>query len=294
MPSRPDKPALSQAYISDSGEEEKTENNMTKRRRLENKALKVKEKPHKRTRQEEDGAEEDQQSKRQKNRSTRVSTESSSSKLFVPPKGFKPLVLDSSDLDTESSEMFSALDAKQVWHICAPASVNVAAIKELDLEAVLRGEAILSENGVSYSMQEMQADSSLVLMKGSSGIYRPSRAKVARSFRLAVKAGGSSGPKASSAPAKDVPVPTFVAQSPGQKKPPRKQPEVLGMKYLPFGAETKAQAPVVGTSSAPQQSPAQKKRTLRAKDIAIEDPMLSPSPSPIPRSSKKSKATKTS
>ncbi|RMZ89774.1 hypothetical protein DV736_g2983, partial [Chaetothyriales sp. CBS 134916] len=193
---------------------------------------------------------EDQQPKQQKN-SAEASTKISS-KSFVPPKGFSSLVLRASDLVAESTEMFSALDAKQVWHICAPASVDVASIKELDLEAALRGDAILSDNGVSYSMQETLSDnSSLMLLRGTSGIYQPSTAKVARSFRLAVKAG--SGTKASSAQDE----PTFVAQSTGQKKAARQQPEGLGMRYQPFGSETKAR-PTVGTSSA-QPSPVRKK-----------------------------------
>ncbi|RMZ74981.1 hypothetical protein DV737_g5560, partial [Chaetothyriales sp. CBS 132003] len=251
-------------------------------------------------------AKEDQQAKRQKNRHedgdsnvvscadprTRAETwTESSSKSFLPPKGFKPLVLGASDLGTQSLEMLSALDAKQVWHICAPASVDVASIKELDLEAVLRGEAILSEKGVSYSMQEMPSDdSSLMLMSGTSGIYRPSTAKVARSFRLAVKAG--SGTEASPAPGR----PTFVAQRTGQKRAARQQPEGLGMQYRPFGSETKAR-PGLATCSA-QQSPARKKTTQAADDdVTIADPMLTLTPSTAAavssgRASKKSKEAK--
>ena len=204
-------------------------------------------------------------------------------KQFAPPSGFTPLILGASDFASDTVEIFSDLDGKQLWHISAPASVNIASIKTLDLEAAMRGETILSESGINYSMQETSSEyESLMLTEDTSARYKPTRVKISKSFKLGIRSDTNDQKSSTQEADHQSPSKTassFVAQNSGQKKPLRQQPEGLHMQYQPFGSGiVKGHAEVVaspakktGVTSKNLESPV---GTLVGKNIVIDDPMI--------------------
>ncbi|ETN45377.1 uncharacterized protein HMPREF1541_09208 [Cyphellophora europaea CBS 101466] len=156
-------------------------------------------------------------------------------KPYRAPKGFEPLQAEASDLDFEPLDN---LDDKQVWHITAPASLDLTQIKQLDVAAALRGEPILDSGGISYSMQPSSEQAEVLLLpRGESVVYQQ-KTKISRAFQLRYATGidAAEPPTSKAGP----PPPTnyhFTAQEPGTAKPVRKQPENLNYRYLPFGVK---------------------------------------------------------
>lgn len=145
------------------------------------------------------------------------------------------LSTDPSPLDLQD---FDHLDGKQVWHISAPSSVDLTLIKELDVGAALRGESILTTNGISYGMQPSSDQAEVLLLPNSNPVTYKLETAVNRAFRLRQVAGGST--KASSDSPTEVETTGdlhFTAQLPGKKKEPRQQPPNLKYRYAPFGVD---------------------------------------------------------
>jgi hypothetical protein len=159
---------------------------------------------------------------------------------YQAPAGFQPLLVEHSELESNVLRSLGDLDGKQVWQIAAPASIDLKQIKKLDLAAALRGEAILSADGICYGLQtSSEQDEILLLPQGNPVIYRQAGAKIARSFRLRQVAGSAdqSSPRKSSSTEELV----FTARSAPPKKPVREQPEKLKYRYTPFGVDSKPQ-----------------------------------------------------
>ena len=162
------------------------------------------------------------------------------SKSFKPPLGFQPHELDASDFAFDAAKIFLDLSNKQVWHISAPASVNIGTIKRFDISAALKGNPITTQNGVSYSLQPTATSNGrLLLPDGDKGAYFPSETTISRGFQL--KAIEKEVAQANSASSQDDANPDitnnliFTAQSSGQPKPPRQQPTGLETRYVPYG-----------------------------------------------------------
>ncbi|KIW89474.1 uncharacterized protein Z519_09630 [Cladophialophora bantiana CBS 173.52] len=147
-------------------------------------------------------------------------------KPFKPPKGYEPLTWSASDFASDM-DLFGDLSNKQIWHISVPESVSIDSIKELDIEAVLRGRPILSRNGVDYGMHALPSKDNVILLpRGSDAKYKQCARKIERSFSMReVSKSQSVG---------DTPA-VFTATQTGAPKQIRKQPEGLKMRYMPYG-----------------------------------------------------------
>ncbi|KAH0845887.1 hypothetical protein FOPE_12034 [Fonsecaea pedrosoi] len=152
-------------------------------------------------------------------------------KPFKPPKGYEPLTWSASDYASDM-DLFDDLSNKQIWHISVPSSVSIDSIKELDIEAVLRGQPILSRNGVDYGMNPLPPKDEVILLpRGSGGKYKLCSGKIERSFHMREV----DTTKFQSQPKAGTPV-VFTATQTGAPKQIRKQPEGLKMRYVPYGA----------------------------------------------------------
>jgi hypothetical protein len=76
-------------------------------------------------------------------------------KAFVPPKGFNSVPLNDKTISRSSTSLFENLGGKQVWHITAPAGVSLADVKELAMEKVKSGEAVLNYKGTDYGFSQV-------------------------------------------------------------------------------------------------------------------------------------------
>jgi hypothetical protein len=149
-------------------------------------------------------------------------------KPFAAPKGYEAVVVEASDYASEMSSLFDNLTDKQIWHISAPDAVSINAIKELDIQAALRGESILSQNGVNYNMQPMPASKDVFLLpEGTKSTYVPNGTNITRRFNLRETSGK---PKSK----EQTPV-IFTATKEGADKSIRQQPHGLKMRYYPYG-----------------------------------------------------------
>lgn len=201
------------------------------------------------------------------------------SKPFKPPPGFEPIILDASDYTAVTTEVFSNLSGKQVWQISAPASVNLGAIKQFDIAAVLKGEPIFTDNNVSYNMQPIaESDDMLLLPQGANARYKPTKSTISRGFSLQVIEKKPS----SSVPSSDLPSGpienelVFTAQVKGKLKPPREQPVGLKTRYTPYGvistndtAETKPSSRKMNGVANGEPSPTKMNRTPSKPKRAI-------------------------
>ncbi len=147
---------------------------------------------------------------------------------------------DASDYTSDAAGIFVELGHKQVWHISAPASVNLSSIQELDISAALRGDPIVTQNGMRYGLQSTTSPTdNLLLPQDSNAAYRPSKTRISRGFQLKAidqegrNASNKSTLDDSSTPSTEERV--FTAQARGLSKPPRQQPAGLKTRYVPYG-----------------------------------------------------------
>lgn len=155
-------------------------------------------------------------------------------KLFKPPKGYLPITTSASEISANAS-FLNNLSGKQIWHIAVPENVDIAKIKELDIEAVMRGQPILSQNGVNYGMEPQPSKHQMVyLSNGSNATYMQAGQNIERTFFM-----HEVGTKAKSAPEKETSR-VFTATETGNPKAVRAQPEGLKMRYSPFGTPHRA------------------------------------------------------
>jgi hypothetical protein len=74
---------------------------------------------------------------------------------YTPPKGFN-LVPWNDKTTSKSARMFENLEGKQIWHITAPAGVSLSELKEIAMDQVMNGEAILQHKGTSYGFSRVE------------------------------------------------------------------------------------------------------------------------------------------
>ncbi|OQV01033.1 hypothetical protein CLAIMM_06450 [Cladophialophora immunda] len=186
-------------------------------------------------------------------------------KPFRPPKGYEPLTWSASDYASDM-DLFDDLSNKQIWHISVPSSVSIDSIKELDIEAVLRGQPILSRNGVDYGMNSLPSKDEVILLpRGSDGKYQQCSAKIERSFHMREL----DTTKSKSQPKATTPV-VFTATQTGAPKQIRKQPEGLKMRYVPYG---------VSPSQGSQEEDVEMRDTLRIPPDVDDQTSSSPAQS---------------
>jgi hypothetical protein len=68
---------------------------------------------------------------------------------YVAPKGFNAVPCNDKTI-SQSTQLFNNLEGKQVWHITAPAGVSISELKEMAMDTVANGEAVLQYKGTSY------------------------------------------------------------------------------------------------------------------------------------------------
>lgn len=133
---------------------------------------------------------------------------------------------------------FDNLDGKQVWHISAPASVDLTLIKDLDIGAALRGESILTASGIDYGMQPSSDQAEVLLLPSGNPVSYNQKTTVNQAFRLRQVTNDStnspSNPPSESSTTEGL---HFTAQVPGKKKQPRQQPSSLKYRYAPLGVD---------------------------------------------------------
>ncbi|EXJ88845.1 hypothetical protein A1O3_01909 [Capronia epimyces CBS 606.96] len=150
-------------------------------------------------------------------------------KPFKAPPGYGPVIVSASDYTSEMGTLFDDLSAKQIWHISVPDSVSIESIKELDIEAAMKGEPIVSRDGIDYSMHAVESQNQVVLLpNGAKMSYRQSAKRVEHSYLLQET---TTIPKSKTEASL-----VFAATKSGESKPIRKQPEGLKMRYVPYGA----------------------------------------------------------
>jgi hypothetical protein len=126
------------------------------------------------------------------------------------------------------SSLFDDLSGEQLWHISAPDNVSIDAIKDLDIQAALRGESILEQNGVEYHMEPMVSAKDIVLLpQGTKSIYTQNTTRINKSFNLRQMSTRSNAQEQVSL--------VFTASKGGAKKVSRQQPKGLKMRYYPYG-----------------------------------------------------------
>ncbi|KIV82929.1 hypothetical protein PV11_04994 [Exophiala sideris] len=188
-------------------------------------------------------------------------------KPYKAPSGYEPVTVTASVYAADSATLFENLTGKQIWHISVPDTVSIDSIKELDIQAVLKGEPIVSKNGVDYNMQPVPPRNETVLLpQGAKSNYKQCATKIERSFHLREMIKKSKSQE-------ETPV-IFTATATGKPKVIRKQPEGLKMRYTPYGAP-----------------PLQEDAEDVEMDDAFQIPPEVPEPSPK-RKPKKSKETK--
>ncbi|PQE13381.1 hypothetical protein CJF31_00008396 [Rutstroemia sp. NJR-2017a BVV2] len=131
---------------------------------------------------------------------------------FNPPAGFTAASFDDS---RKSSQLFgdSNLEGKQIWYITAPASVSIDTIKDMSLRGARSGKVVLSQKGNEYGFVEDTAEN-----KTYTKLMLPNKAK--NGYRIVPKLANGDDSSQATVPA---------------KKPVRKQPKGLRMRYAPVG-----------------------------------------------------------
>ena len=94
----------------------------------------------------------------------------------------------------------------------------------------MRGEAVLTHDGATYSMQPLVHNNDpSVLYRDSNGTYKQASNKVERSFDMRTISTQAKNPSATGAPV------AFAATETGKPKEVRQQPGGLKPRYTPFG-----------------------------------------------------------
>ncbi|ETI25049.1 hypothetical protein G647_04419 [Cladophialophora carrionii CBS 160.54] len=174
-------------------------------------------------------------------------------KPFKAPKGYEPIARSQSDTSS-TVRQFHDLSEKEVWLIAAPGDVPIDSIKELAVDAVMRGQPIITHNGIAYGMQPLPSKNETVLLpQGVDASYQQAEKKIGRSFIMREVNDQTKVPSQEGTPQ------AFTATRPGKPKEIRQQPEGLKKRYTPPGvpAGTAAQSGRdVEMDDAPEPTPA--------------------------------------
>ncbi|RVX75363.1 hypothetical protein B0A52_00716 [Exophiala mesophila] len=174
---------------------------------------------------------------------------------YKAPSGYESFALSASDYASQSTSLFENLSGKQIWHISAPASLSLQSITELDIQAALQGRSILTKNGIDYNMHPTPLQHEILLLPaGQDSTYEQTEVGVTRTFDLremSMIPRAKAKDKAQSSTASIV----FTATKEGTTGQPRKQPEGLRQRYIPFGAQVGNLDQAIGKSRTTFQMP---------------------------------------
>lgn len=166
---------------------------------------------------------------------------------YTPPQGYTANKPQPSDTSSQAQQHFANLDSRQVWHISAPASFPMSKLESLDLQAALKGDSILQHKGTNYRIISEGAGTAALLTAKPNGDYVRA-APITRTLRIigtteptnqsgnaTTNGEGSSQQQGGDRSTAITSPTTFFATQPGQKKIPRKQPDNLKARYIPYG-----------------------------------------------------------
>jgi hypothetical protein len=155
--------------------------------------------------------------------------------MFEPPPGFRSV--DTTSLKSSGGHSIlekTQLMGKQIWYITAPAGVPVTKIQEVALDSIVKHEAILNHDGLSYGLIEDQEmiRHNVALLPGEQG-YSVLKPSIDKSFRLQqivelpnlTKNATNQNTGSDAAASYSIPA----------AKKPRPQPKGLKMRYKPSG-----------------------------------------------------------
>ncbi|KAL4872367.1 DNA-directed RNA polymerase I subunit RPA34.5-domain-containing protein [Aspergillus spectabilis] len=149
---------------------------------------------------------------------------------FKPPLGFKSAKNQSSSSHTFST--LSNLNAKQVFHITAPAFLPLSKVKEVSLAGALKGEPILKHDGVQFGIpadsakQTGASGQTLFLYDPKAQTYNSTVTNVP-TYHIQEILSLPGGPEYEE---------TTIKAAKALEKPPRKQPKHLKMRFRPVGS----------------------------------------------------------
>ncbi|KAK6364521.1 hypothetical protein LTS17_012144 [Exophiala oligosperma] len=166
-------------------------------------------------------------------------------KAYKPPTGYEALTLSASDYTSEVTGLLDNLDGKQVWHISVPDFVSIESVKSFDMQAVMRGESILSKDGVSYNLHSMPSAhgyETLLMPHGTKSTYKRA-AIIERNFQLREMGDHAidTSNQKSKASTNGETATKDQAPETGKPKAIRQQPQGLKMRYFPYGSSATRQ-----------------------------------------------------
>jgi hypothetical protein len=169
-------------------------------------------------------------------------------KPFKPPHGFEKITLSASDYAAHSTEFLTGdLSRKQIWHITAPASVNIRDIKPFHIQDVRSGKPIFSKNGVDFGfLAGLHKTEKLLLPDGESVEYAQAKAPISGTYHL--REIGRSKTKRDADGDQENSNVSFAASSLVPPKAPREQPVGLRMRYQPYGSLVVSKVQTTSTS----------------------------------------------
>jgi hypothetical protein len=144
---------------------------------------------------------------------------------YNPPKGFLEQAIDA---ELSSVKAFPGVgpEGKQIWHIEAPASVDISSLRQLTLEGIKNGEPVLSHGNNHYAfVQDLSQNrkSTNAIIPSTEGGYRTAPQPITQTLRLQLV----------------VPDHATSAHAVPVKKPVRQQPDNLKQRFQPLGAKRK-------------------------------------------------------
>jgi hypothetical protein len=165
---------------------------------------------------------------------------------FIPPTGFEPATI-KNEGNVAGSFKKANMSGKQVWYITAPSSVSISSIQTMSLLDIKNGDSVYAQDGIGYGFsQALQDDleessNTVVMVPDTKDGYRTGKhipsIKITSNailvskpidrvlhLRQLVNLPGISN---SDAPSSTATIPA--------KKPVRKQPKGLRMRFLPIG-----------------------------------------------------------
>ncbi|KAK7193194.1 hypothetical protein DPSP01_008201 [Paraphaeosphaeria sporulosa] len=103
---------------------------------------------------------------------------------FVPPEDFKAASTERA-ASSAITNIFKNLDGKQIWHITAPEGVSLKDLRQLAMDKVQKGEAVLDHKGTSYGLApaEVGVGGREVMIPVANG-YRAIPTQVSQSYHI--------------------------------------------------------------------------------------------------------------
>jgi hypothetical protein len=170
-------------------------------------------------------------------------------KAFKPPSGFEKAKFSSTDYAANSMAFLTEdLTTKQIWHITAPASVNIKDIKPFNIQDVRSGKPVFNKNGIDYGfLTGLHKTERLLLASEESVEYAPAIAPVSGTYHL--REFGRSKVRSAADADKENDSVRFTAVSTVPSKKPREQPTGMRMRYQPYGSTPMSKGGISPTST---------------------------------------------